>query len=850
MILSHILLVVALFGGAVGSDPAQTDPGGTLRVTVLDPSGGLIPNAMVIVTSQDGAIRTVARAATTSAAGTAAFESLVPGRYSVRASFDAFQSTTVKDVRVVSGENHQPITLQLKGVAEALTVARDKQSAALDPRGETFSAMLTPEQIATLPDDPEEMEEALTLMAPPGAVLRIDGFIGGGLPPKAQIRSIRVPRMDMMAAQNHGGLNGALSIDITTGPAPGGFRGSTNIALRDDVLNARSPFTKVKGDESLRQYGVSLNGPIRPDTSSYSLNVNGATDYTTTNLLAATPDGKVTDAVRRPSDRYSVTLRLDTAVNTRHMLKFSYSRNASDRRNLGVGGLNLASTAYRQNRTDNTLRLSENSPIGRHLFTESRLQVRWADTMSSSLTEAPTIRVNGAFTSGGAQQAGGDHRVEVEAATDLDYVRGLHTWRGGVLLEGGRYRSDLSSNYLGTYTFARLADYLTGKPATYSRRIGDPNVSYTNLQAGLYLQDDWRVRKSTMLSVGLRYEVQTLIADQRNVSPRVSITWVPSKSGRTTFRGGVGYFTDWLGTSTYEQTLRVDGFKLREVNVPFPSYPNPGTSGTTSATNRYLLSDGLTLPESLSASAGVERQITTFLRVSAGYTYRLGTHGLRGRNLNAPVNGVRPNRAFANIVGVVNDAQQHVHQVNVSANVAALNWKRTTAVVAYTFIRSESNGAGAFALPASGDDLSTEWGPTQPRHRLRGSLNMTPFKGVTLSLNVRQQSGSPYNITTGRDSNSDGVFNDRPVGVSRNSAWTAGQWDIGGRLNCAIGVGGKSGIAGRNTRHQINVYVSGTNLTNHNNYIGYSGVVTSQFFGQATNVLTPRKIELGVRFGF
>jgi hypothetical protein len=51
-------------------------------------------------------------------------------------------------------------------------------------------------------------------------------------------------------------------------------------------------------------------------------------------------------------------------------------------------------------------------------------------------------------------------------------------------------------------------------------------------------------------------------------------------------------------------------------------------------------------------------------------------------------------------------------------------------------------------------------------------------------------------------------------------------------------------------RYQVNFYLSGSNLTNHNNYVGFSGVQTSPFFGQATNVLNPRKLELGIRFGF
>ena len=288
---------------------------------------------------------------------------------------------------------------------------------------------------------------------------------------------------------------------------------------------------------------------------------------------------------------------------------------------------------------DNTLRLSENGPLGKRFFTESRLQVRWTDSRSTSSVEAPTIRVNDAFTTGGAQQAGGTRTLEFEAASDLDYVRGRHSMRTGLLLEGGRYRSDASSNYLGTFTFASLADYLAGKPSSYTRRIGDPNVRYGNLQAGAYVQDDWRIHKTAMLSLGLRYEAQTLIDDQNNWSPRASLTWSPFKDGKTTFRAGAGYFNDWLGTSTYEQTLRVDGFRQRELNLRNPGYPDPGVGGATPPTNRYQLSDGLGLPDTWSANAGVDRQIGQYFRVNAGYTYRRGDHMLRGRNLNAPVSG-------------------------------------------------------------------------------------------------------------------------------------------------------------------------------------------------------------------
>jgi hypothetical protein len=108
-----------------------------------------------------------------------------------------------------------------------------------------------------------------------------------------------------------------------------------------------------------------------------------------------------------------------------------------------------------------------------------------ADSESVSATQAPTIRVNDFFTSGGAQLAGGEHSKRLNVATDLDYVRGRQSWRAGVVVDGGWYRSDASANYLGTYTFDNMDAYLANRPSNYSRRIGDPNLSFGNVQFGV-----------------------------------------------------------------------------------------------------------------------------------------------------------------------------------------------------------------------------------------------------------------------------------------------------------------------------------------------------------------------------
>ncbi|MBE3095501.1 MAG: TonB-dependent receptor, partial [Planctomycetes bacterium] len=548
VVMAHVAI---LFAG-VSEALAQPPPVGRLVVTVIDQSGGVIPSAPVTATGQDDATQAAgARIIATSPVGVAAFDRLVPGRYTIQAEFPGFQTAVVRDVRIRIGETRRTILLQIAKLDEEVNVSREKQAAALDPLGAAFSTVLTREQIAALPDDPDEMERVLKAMAPPGATIRVDGFTGGKLPPKSQIRSIRLPRMDMMAAQNHGGLSGAMHIDIMTQPGMGPTRGGVDFAFRDDALNARNPFADTKGDEGLQRYGASLSGTIRPSKSSYSATVQRGVQYDTGNLLAALPGGTRAEPVRQPMETLAFTGRFDQGVTKDHAVRLSFQRSSAVRRNQGVGGYDLPERGYRSDSADNLVRVSENGPLGRRFFTDSRLQVHWFGSESRSATEAQTLRVLDAFTSGGAQVSGGTHALEFELASDLDYVRGKHSWRTGFLLEGGRYRSDDTSNYLGTFTFSSTADYLAGRPATYSRRVGNPDVRYSNIQAGVYIQDDYRVARSVMLSYGLRYEAQSLIPDQKNFSPRVSVTWSPRKNGKTTFRGGWGFFEDWLGTSVY-----------------------------------------------------------------------------------------------------------------------------------------------------------------------------------------------------------------------------------------------------------------------------------------------------------
>ncbi len=868
-------LVVAAMTVALAGAQA---PSGRLVVSVVDQMGAVIPNAAVTVRAQDSAEKALPRTpATTDAAGVAAVAGLAEGRYTIEAAFPGFQTAILQDVRVRSGVTRRRITLQIAKHDEAVTVSRDGRSSALDPVGSAFSSVLTREQIESLPDDPDEMEQVLKAMAPPGAVIRVDGFTGGRLPPKSQIRSIRLPRMDMFAAQNHGGMNGMLFIDIMTMPGNGPLRGNADFNFMDDALNARNAFTPVKGAEQLRQYGYSLSGTLKENRTSFSINGGGGSRYASPNLLAVLPDGTTTAAtLRQPRDTLNVAARVDQTLTKDHALRASFDRTTSDARDLGVGGYNLFDRAYDSSSATNTFRVSENGPLGRRLFTESRAQVRWSRTTRLSAIEAPAVTVIDAFTSGGAQQRGGQDSLDYEFATDLDYVHGAHSWRTGVLVEGGRYRSDDITNYLGTYTFANLADYNAGLPSSYSRRIGDPGITYSAVQAGFYVQDDYRVARSLLISSGLRYGVQSHVSDRWNLSPRMTVAWSPLRNGKLTLRANYGYFYDWIADDLYKETLLVDGSRLRELNLIDPSYPDPGAGGTTLPTNRYLWSDDLALPTAHRFNVGVDRVLASDARLSVTYARGWGRNLLRGRNLNAPAGGLRPDAGFANVIALMADAASRSQVVNVGFNFVRLERKRLFFVINYTWSKNDTNTTGGFTVPASGDNLASEWGPSPSdvRHRVGSSFSLSPFRNFNIGLNVRGQSGMPYNVTTGRDENGDGIFNDRPAGVSRNSVRGAAQWDVGGRLSYAWGFGTRSqrgggaggmrvvidggggglapafGGGADDKRYRLEVYLAGQNLLNRTNDTAYSFVMTSPFFGQPVAAAQPRKLQVGLRFGF
>jgi hypothetical protein len=214
-------------------------------------------------------------------------------------------------------------------------VSRDALEKQLDVRGDAFTRVLTPDMIAQLPDDPDELENVLRQMAGPGATFRINGFGGSGLPPKGQIRQIRFS-LNTFSAEMH--ELGMPIVDIVTQPGLDRWHTTLNAGFRNEALTARYAFAPTSAAESVGRGGLVMDGPLWRNHTSLSLSVDGTSLSDSQIYNAATLSGRVNGVATRPTDRTNVSLLVEHALTKAHTSRLEFIRSGTGIDNLGVGG--------------------------------------------------------------------------------------------------------------------------------------------------------------------------------------------------------------------------------------------------------------------------------------------------------------------------------------------------------------------------------------------------------------------------------------------------------------------------------------------------------------------------------
>lgn len=862
---------------------AQNAAAAQLRVTVVDQTGLSIASATVQVIAGDAPPIELPA----DGRGQATFDSLAPGQSRIHVESAGFEAADAT-LTLRRGSNAQTITLKIAGVEEQVVVNEDTSTA--DRSGNSMTTTLNEDEIAGLPDDPDELADALDQMTGgAGAVFQVNGFRGGRLPPKNEILQIRF-HLNSFAADNHDA--GRVIVEIITKPNVTAWTGNANLGLRSDVLDSRNAFAQVQTPEQLRRFNAGLRGPLVRGKTAIRFNVDGNRSFDSGTIVAQLPDARVAGLVKRPVDQTNLSVAIEHALANNQTLRIDFRDGQNNRSNLGVGDFNLAERAYSTASREKVMRTQVQGLIGKKL-NNLRVQVRSQDNASTASSIAPTVVVIDAFSTGGAGVASTGATTNIEIADDLDFAVGRkHAMRVGVLFDRDGYRQSDGRNAAGTFTFGSLESYLAGQPNTFTQRLGQVQTSFAMTRLGLYWQDDVRVNKSFSYSVGVREELQNHVNDAFNVMPRLGFTLTPPGS-KTTIRGGYGLFYDWYDSNLYDQTLRVNGVSQRDLLILNPGYPDPfnGSSSMVLPGGRVQADPDLKLPSEHQLSIGIERPLSKSLNVQASYMMIRGFNQLRSRNVNAPdASGIRPEPTIGTVTQIASTGRSHIDRLNLNANYR-IPQKRLMFSANYTLSNVSNDADGALQLPANSLDADSEWGPASQdvRHRFNGMMNVTLPAAIRANITATAASAAPYTITTGRDDNGDGVSNDRPFGVGRNSARGAARFDMNVRLTRGFafggerqGQGGRGGLDGgpiqiaggpvggqggagpvaaggggvgpergqANQRFNVDFYVQGSNVLNHTNFLNFSGNLQSPFFGQPTSATAARRVEVGMQFRF
>ncbi len=801
--------------GAVTRVPllAQQSASATLHGVITDPSGALIPGAVVQLQGPGGAQRITA-----DSTGHYTFPKVSPGKYSLVVTANGFNAGQQQNVEIT---HDTVLDVQLTIAAETQTVSvqdeTNRVSAEVDENGGAL--VLNQKQLAVLSDDPDELSQQLQAMAGPGAgpnggQIYIDGFTGGQMPPKTSIREVRINSNPFSPEYDRPGFG---RIEIFTKPGSDNLHGQVFFQFNNQDLNSRSPLLAQSTLPPYKQnfFGVNLGGPLKKSKASWGFDFERRDITENAFILATTLDASlnpqtVNQALLTPQTRTSFAPRLDYSISTNNTLTARYQNTRIGLDNQGAGDFSLASTTYNQTVSENTLQLTESVILSPDLLTQTRFQFMRSSTLDSKAGTDPAIMVQGAFTGGGATVGNsGTTTNQLELSNNWTYTYGTHTIKWG---GRGReaYLNDTSvNNFNGTFTFyggqgpeldadnqaiagtsveltalevyqrtllfeqkglsAAQIRALGGGASLYTISAGTPTTSVSQFDIGLFVNDDWKVRPNLTLSCGLRYEAQTNVGDFGDWSPRLGIAWGidggGNKQAKTVLRAGFGTFYDRIADTATLAALRYNGLTQQSylvVNPDFyPSIPTLALLATSEQPQQLqLLYRGIQAPRLYQASIGIDRQINKYARVSVNYIPSRGVHLLVSRDINAPIDGVYPFGDHTVRTLTESTGFSRTSQVFISPNIS---YKKLFLFGFYALSYGKDDNEGQ---PADPYNLRAEWGPStfaDVRHRAVVGTSLPLLWKFSIGPFFAASSGVPYNITTGRDVYGDGVITARPA---------------------------------------------------------------------------------------
>lgn len=316
---------------------------------------------------------------------------------------------------------------------------------------------------------------------------------------------------------------------------------------------------------------------------------------------------------------------------------------------------------------------------------------------------------------------------------------------------------------------------------------GNPEIKASQYDAAFYLQNSYKVTETIAASFGVRYENQTNIKSNFNLAPRFGVIWAPKAKEKqnplyTLPRISIGYgmFYSRYGLSntlSLRQASNADSLQylVTETNI-LDVYPNvPSVSllqqFALPRTKRLLDVDFETPYQSLF-------NISAAKKMPKGYTLNFTfSHGLYLRqsathNINAPLAGtfnplnpstaVRPFGNVGNIYETQSAGKTKTDRYSIFLGFP--NSQKLFANLRYSYTRTKSDIVSGSGAPFDPYDFSQEFSsaPFDGVHSVGGYFFYNLPHKISIGSDFSINSGTKFNIFTGRDTNGDGFYNERP----------------------------------------------------------------------------------------
>lgn len=801
---------------------------------VKDPSGSSIANASAKITNQDTG---VSRTVMTDNDGRYRFYPLPPGRYSLRVEMNGFKTWTLSDIPVSLGTDlNRDVAMSVGSVQEAISVTAE--AVPIDTTKNDVSGVILNQQMETLPINSRQYLNLALLMPGTSQDssrtfynsvqmggsshywsngFSVDGVTNTwaemGEPrqnfPQGAVEEFKVNTIQYSADK---GLSAGGVISIATKSGTNQFHGEAFEYARDEIFNRDNAFDKAAEQQigiskkpfRRNQFGGSVGGPVVKNklhfytafertqtTDSYTI-FTGATGHQYYSALEGVHEKPIHDQMFNVRGDYQIS-------NNQHLFG-RYSQEWNLITYNGCGGASMAA-CYDGQIPRRSLVLGHTWTVAPTIVNEARFQYAYSSYQLGP-SGAPIFSQMGVYPperlaplqtqlnfpsfSYGFGYADVGIETRWQWKDDLSIVRGKHTIKFGFDVSRIPFADDAPNQLKGTYTFAHDHIFNPNDPATLAALAASNDATQftatvppiftreDTTTVGLYVQDEWKLRKNLTLNLGLRWDRQYGSFDEqldptkltfngapitipylgdpskrgsrKNFGPRVGLAWDIEGNAKDVVRAGYGIYYQNLQTLQNFGELR--NLAQCAVLIRNPAFPDPYGGQSTSAycsaaaPTVTILDPDYRNPYSQQFNLGYSREVTSdfFIHVDGAYSRTLRDY--RTVDLNYPIHGVRPFPQFARILDHAPIGQAKYKALYLRADKRFA--KRYQFLVSYSLASNKDDGPEAQVTNPANYRL--DWGPAgaDRRHTLVASGSAILPWNITLGVVWKLSSALPF----------------------------------------------------------------------------------------------------------